>query len=1081
MHGDRSVLRGMCPSLERLLYWPLVAILGVSVCGAQFGPDELEREQAEEERFRSEHERDLFFQGILEARSQAAHERLEDAASTIQPEAICPAFVSQSPEPRRFQKRISGPLQPRFAPARQPWRGVAPPEEAPSSLFSDYISTPVVQSKCIYCHVEGGASGHTRLVLTPQDVEGHEATNLAVFQNFLDTVEGGADLILNKVQGAEAHGGGVQVVAGSTDFANMERFLRALGGETTSGAISPDTLFNGVTLASSARTLRRAALLFAGRLPTQAELNAVIYGNKSTLRRTIRGLMRGQGFHDFLIRSANDRLLTDAERLRVVPENEPRFVELTNKRWELADEAVKNGYDSPGRYPPYRFHERAVQYGMARAPLELIAHVVESDLPYTEILTADYIMANPMAAAAYGADTEFENPEDPTEFRPSEILSYYRRNNTQIVERDPVRGRRVINPGNLRTDYPHAGVLNTTVFMRRYPTTPTNRNRARSRWTYYHFLGFDIEKSAARTTDPDALADTNNPTMNNPACTVCHIPMDPVAGTYQNYGNDGLFRDKRGGMDSLPTLYKYPEDGTTSPYQRGDTWFRDVRQPGFDGMTAPSADASLQWLAEKMVADERFASAAVRFWWPAVMGVEVVEPPTDPSDSDFDVMLLASSAQALEIDALAQSFRAGFDGGQPFNAKDLLAEVALAPWFRAESVTGDDETRMAALRDAGVARLLTPEELVAKTDAITGYVWGRRFQLPFGFEEPRSKLQTPAGYDGYELLYGGIDSNGITERTGDMTALMASVAQSHAAEVSCPIVRRELFFWPDERRLLFNGITRLDTPLSAGGGAFEITATSPDSQQLVALEVPLRAGSQTVNLAFTNNSTFGQKDSEGNPLDRNLYLDRLVVRNSSGAIVSEVELETLDRQRCGRPTDGFYSLRGDDCSLQVPVEVVSRGVYNIEILAYQEQAGDQAARLEVDVRSEDAQSRGEMAIRRKLADLHRKLYGVTVGVFSPDVNEAFDLFLEVWNRRRTSGDKGFFNGGLACTETGDHLYFEGLADDALRFADGGGSGIDYDVVRAFRREMNINDSNHIVETWVVTLAFMLTDYRYLYF
>ena len=1070
----------MGTSFVRLCAWPLVVFLGVSVGTAQSGYDEFERIQAEEERLRSEHERELFLQGILEARSQAAHERLGDAASTIQPEAFCPAFVSQSPAPRTFQKRISGPLQPRFAPARQPWKGVASPEEAPSSLFSDYISTPVVQSKCIYCHVEGGASGHTRLVLTPQDVAGHAAANLAVFQNFVDTVEGGADLILNKIQGAEAHGGGVQVVAGSTDFANMERFLRALGGEIRSGLISPDTLFNGVTLATSARTLRRAALLFAGRLPTQAELNAVSFGNKATLRQTIRGLMTGRGFHDFLIRSANDRLLTDAERRNVVPFNEPRFVELTNKRWELADQAVKNGHDRLNQYPPYKFHEQAVQYGMARAPLELIAHVVENDLPYTEILTADYIMANPVAAAAYGADTEFDNPEDPTEFKPSEILSYYRRNNSQIVERDPLRGRRVINPGNLSTDYPHAGVLNTTVFLKRYPTTPTNRNRARSRWTYYHFLGFDIEKSAARTADPDALADTNNPTMNNPACTVCHIPMDPVAGTYQNYGNDGLYRDKRGGMDSLPTLYKYPKDGTTSPYQRGDTWFRDVRAPGFDGMTAPSTDNSLQWLAEKMVADERFASAAVRFWWPAVMGVEIVEPPTDSSDSDFDVMLLASSAQALEIDALAQSFRDGFDGGAPFNAKDLLTEIALSPWFRAESVTGDNETRMAALRDAGVARLLTPEELVAKTDAITGYVWGRRFQLPFGFEEPRSKLHSPSAFSGYQLLYGGIDSNGITERTGDMTALMASVAQSHAVEVSCPIVRRELFYWPDEHRFLFDGITRLDTPLSEGGGLFEITATSADAQQLVAVEVSLSAGSQTVNLAFANNATFGLKDSEGNNLDRNLNLDRLVVRDSSGAAVSEVELETLDRQGCGRPRGGFYFMR-HACSLQVPVEVASRGEYTVEVLAYQEQAGDQAARLEVDVRSDGSQPRGEMAIRRKLADLHGKLYGVTVGVYSPDVNEAFDLFLEVWNRRRTTGDKGFFNGQLVCSDGGDHSYFQGLADDALFFQPGGASNLDYDVVRALRREMNIADSNHIAETWVVTLAYMLTDYRYLYF
>ena len=67
-----------------------------------------------------------------------------------------------------------------------------------------------------------------------------------------------------------------------------------------------------------------------------------------------------------------------------------------------------------------------VQHGARRAPLELIAHVVENDLPYTEILTADYIMANPMAAGAYGAPTRFDDPEDVHEFRPSRFVTYYR-------------------------------------------------------------------------------------------------------------------------------------------------------------------------------------------------------------------------------------------------------------------------------------------------------------------------------------------------------------------------------------------------------------------------------------------------------------------------------------------------------------------------------------------------------------------------------------------------------------------------------------------------------------------------------
>ena len=195
------------------------------------------------------------------------------------------------------------------------------------------------------------------------------------------------------------------------------------------------------------------------------------------------------------------------------------------------------------------------QYSFARAPLELIAHVTENDLPYTEILTADYIMANPLAARAYGASTEFDDPKDLLQFKPSEIVSYYREDDSKVTE--VVEGRtRVLDPGDLSTDYPHAGVLNTNSFLVRYPSTATNRNRARSRWTYYHFVGLDVEKSASRTTDPAALADTDNPTMHNPACTVCHTVLDPVAGAFQNYGDDGLYRDKWGGMDSLDSFYK---------------------------------------------------------------------------------------------------------------------------------------------------------------------------------------------------------------------------------------------------------------------------------------------------------------------------------------------------------------------------------------------------------------------------------------------------------------------------------------------------------------------------------------------
>ena len=153
----------------------------------------------------------------------------------------------------------------------------------------------------------------------------------------------------------------------------------------------------------------------------------------------------------------------------------------------------------------------------------------------------------------------------------------------------------------------------------------------------------DIEKSASRTTDPVALADTDNPTLKNAACTVCHRVLDPVAGAFQNYGENGAYREAWGGLDSLDGLYK---EGAGSPYVEGDTWYRDMRAPGFDGTAVPDAANSLQWLARRIAEDERFAEGTVKFWWPAVLGVPVAEPPEDQGDSDFAGRLLASNAQA---------------------------------------------------------------------------------------------------------------------------------------------------------------------------------------------------------------------------------------------------------------------------------------------------------------------------------------------------------------------------------------------------------------------------------------------------
>ena len=1094
---------------------------------------------------------------------------------------------------------------------------VPAPGETAAGVFAERISGPVVQGKCILCHVDGGVAGATRLLFVGASSANHEARNLKVFEDFIAKVEDaevedGATYILNKIQGV-AHGGGVQVANGTPEFADMQRFLGLLGEGVESAPLTPQTLFDTVTLASPRKTLRRAALIFAGRIPTDAEYAAAERG-ADALRAAIRGLMTGPEFHEFLIRASNDRLLTERD-FRIIDSDYGGYLDFVNETYRRKKSAY-DGDNARKRQDFWDWHD-TVQYGFRRAPLALIAHVVENDLPYTDILTADYIMANPWAAKAYGAPTHhFDDPDDIHEFKPSSIESYYRQDEGYEHEYDRVIGaEHILDPGTLITEYPHAGILNTTSFLFRYPTTATNRNRARSRWTYYHFLGLDIEKSASRTTDPVALADTNNPTLLNPACTVCHVIVDPVAGAYQNYADRGHYKYSWGGVDSLDNLYKnasepplsieaeswddrqtlswtvplaagaqtlrvlysnhfynestdfggsiyldrlrvtdprggvvlnlefedvtppvppgghcgnknynpatdredhlllwggnlecalylevevpssgrykvevvawsigqyeqYEDDGyaklsiAVNPYQSGDTWYRDMRSPSFNGKLAPNSDNSVQWLAKQIVADKRFAEATVKFWWPAIMGSEIADPPEDEGDADFEGLLLAANAEGAEVIRLANGFRRGFRGRAAHNLKDLLVEVVLSKWFRADTVEDADPIRNVALRDAGARRLLTPEELDRKTAAITGYKWGRVPRINRGAHRgPLSRLTNE-----YRLVYGGIDSDGVTERARDVTPVMAGVAKRHAARMSCQPVMRDFFLVPEAERRLFAGIDRFVTPGLEFGDSFEIEAGSRDEKETISVNGALRAGTKTVRLAFTNDYWGGDDNN-----DRNVHLDRLVVRNSAGRIVASRELEELPSGDCRHPNGDNFAL-WCNATVVVPIEISTAGRYSVEVVVWADQAGDELARLKVVVEDANGSGAGADAIRSKLVELYDKLLGVQVTPHSTDVESAYRLFVNAMERRR-AGQRGQFE-FWHCANGLDVSYFDGILDDAVVvYEEESGHrwyGFDWDRVNVFMRGVDWSDPYRTAQAWVVVLAYLMMDYRYLY-
>ena len=1070
-----------------------------------------------------------------------------------------------------------------------------------SEVFDVLLAGPVLESKCLNCHVEGGASGTTRLVFVSTANSDHRARNLEAIKTFVATVEDGAALLLDKIQGI-GHGGGEQVSSDSDDFSNVAWFLDLLRREARAVSAAAKTLFDNIAMASARKTLRRTALIFAGRVPTAAEYEALDAGT-TDLREAIRNLMTGPRFHEFLLRAANDRLLTDRYADDTTLENRGYFFHFDNTYFRLRSDAVNEGQ---GR--AFNEWHNAVQYGVARAPLELIAHVAENDLPYTEVLTADYVMANRLAAEAYTGTAALFGADNVHEFRRTRISDYYTRKAGYRAEFVPNIGLRVLSRGTGKTAIPHAGILNTLVFLKRYPTTATNRNRARARWTYYHFLGVDIENAASRTTDPVALADTNNPTMHNANCTVCHKVMDPAAGAFQNYGDIGLYRDEPGGLDSLDGFYKNPagedfeveaasfedrqtvsasvvldplsrvyvafandywepdtgidrnlrldtlelrddrgdvvfetdlasltnqdcgqsveaDDGgdadhwvilrecgirvdvdvpasgtyavavtawadqaadelarlriAATPYHRGDTWYRDMREPGFVDRLAPDSGKSLQWLAHGIVADPRFAEATVKFWWPSIMGQDVIGLPQH-RDADFDATLLAATAQDAAVRTLAAGFREGFHDGDPYNLKDLLVEIALSEWFRADSSGAEiSAIQRRALANAGASRLLTPEELAHKTDTITGFQWGR-------WERPsarpfRQNTNTLADVHGYKLLYGGIDSNGITDRSRDLTSVMASVARTHATESSCPIVFREFYLLPEENRRLFAGIHKNVSPVAEMGESFSIEADAFDDRETLVLSGHLSAGTNTAWLSFPNDFYNAETGD-----DRNVRLDALTVVDASGTIIRRVEFEDLEGCGSSEASDGSdgpdHRVLWRPCELRIPLEIPSSGVHEVKVTAWADQAGEALPFLDFAIESNTETSAGARAIRNKIAELHETLLGVEVGAMSVEVEDAYRLFVEVWERRRNTGNNWFFD--TACNWGSDIRYFDGIADDVLILHErdwGSYYGWDWNRVNEILyTDAAPYDSAAVARSWSVVLAYLMMDYRYLY-
>lgn len=495
-------------------------------------------------------------------------------------------------------------------------------------------------------------------------------------------------------------------------------------------------------------SLRKASLHLLGRLPTATELAEVEANGEAGLRSVVDQMMEDPDFYVRLSEIFNDRLLTNRYLSSNGAEAAISLLRgLPNLRWFDPGQGQRDA--------EYQTLRLTTNDSLASEPLELINYVVRNNLPMTEVLTADYFLVNGYSAKSYGLQDSvtFNDEWDASEYRPAQF------------------------PG-----LPHAGLLTSPMFLNRYPTSATNRNRGRSRVVYDLFLDVDILALDGVRPDGGAVdISSPAPTMDNDDCVACHSLLDPVASSFQNWNRRGI-------------------------YQPGGAWYDDMFQAGFAGIDRPASAeaASLQWLSGEIARDARFDDAIVRILYSGLTGNDPLDPPAADAPTAEREAFLAESGHLSEI-------KANYVAANR-NLKTLVGDIILSPYWLADGL--GDAAFAVVHAQTGSAKLLTPELLHRKINAVLGFEWRGNLD---NYSTNKDLLFAARLLDKrfyFNQIYGGIDSFNVTERLTTPNGLIAAVQERMANELACYAVPND-FLYDSNNRVLLPLVESFTTPNSS--------------------------------------------------------------------------------------------------------------------------------------------------------------------------------------------------------------------------------------------------------------------------
>lgn len=599
-------------------------------------------------------------------------------------------------------------------------------------FFEEEVWRPVLKAQCLSCHNDNGEAKNTDLILRNNDYPGYLEANYNTLLQVSRLSIDGEPLVLAKPTLSVEHGGGKKLEIDSAEYEALAEMVERF--DSPVHCVNDkeiEAYFQGIVEADEVETLRKATFLLASRMPTPEEIEAVRGQGIDAIDPVLDEVMREDAFYTRVKEMYNDWLHTDAylpgdDALELLdPERFPNamfYMDLPEDQQTAARDAANDA--------------------IAREPLNIIEHVLRTDHPFSEILTANYTVVNPYSARAYDIPLDvFQDPNDPDEYMPYTLEGF-----------------------------PHAGILTTQAWLARYPNTDTNRNRARSRFVFQFFGGEDIQLLAARPIDITNVQ-TTNPTLFDTACVTCHDYMDPVAGAFANWSNEGWYRPQ--------------------------TWHGDMVPPGYKGEEIPAEETehALQWLADKITRDDKFALSVVHVVYKGLTGEDPLLEPLDATDPFYVERIRAFEAQDYTFKEVAKIFQ---NSGYDF--RSLVKAMIKTPWVRAVDLEQiPDQGRMIELETMGSSRVLSPEALDRKLVATMGFRW------------MRNGAPALLSDNNYFFFLGGIDSINVLERLTEMNGVMSNIAQRMANEMSCQATAWDFTKVPEER-LLFPYAELTDTP-----------------------------------------------------------------------------------------------------------------------------------------------------------------------------------------------------------------------------------------------------------------------------